>query len=170
MRPLHMTEVARIRDSHAGPRAIGRRRREPVNMFGEPLTDVAHATTERHGLVGAEKFAVVLQCGTAPGGVHDDRRSERTAEIVDHATGKFFRALLATSMAVQGPAAATATAGQADGRSGAAHHPQRCLVDIALPSIHHATGEQDRIDGVLIGAETTLEDRNLRWKSEPIGE
>ena len=137
---LHVAEVARILDDDGRP---GRPQRREV-LFREPLGEVADPRRERAGGVGAEQPPVVLHRRAAPRAVDDDRRRRPgTTAITRRASAP--RLVVEPGVEVQRAAAPAPGSGEPGTGAGRAHHGQRGAVDVALPCVHHATGEEERV-------------------------
>ena len=96
-----------------------------------------------------DEVAVVLQLGPAAGRVDQHRRvaGQRRHDPPGEAPGVVGQA----GVAVQRPAAVGPRAGQGDLGPGRFQHLLHRAVDVALPGVHHAAGEQPHVVGPLAG-------------------
>ena len=109
----------------------------------EPLREVAHPLRERVRFGRAEQTAVVLHRRAAARAVDDDGRVTR--ERRDDAAGEPAREVHPPGMDVQGTATVATAFRETGVRARGAHDPERGAVDIALPRVHDASGEQIRV-------------------------
>jgi len=163
---LYVPEVARILHSHTDIERADRRK--TMQMVGEPFLDVDDSVGERLGLRSAQQMSVLLHRSTAAGRVDHDRAlvavdGQRGDRRLSPAAG--IRA--EPGMGVQGTAAGCDVARRGDAEPGGLHHSLTGMMDVALPGIHDAAGEQ--IDIVATGDMSRSPQRQITGESEAPG-
>ena len=150
---LDVAEVARVLHHHdrAGVEQVERR------AVGHELGEVAHPGRERGRLGSAEQVPVLLHRRAAPRAVDHDRPV--AGHRPDHAPGQPARLGDPPRVEMEGAAAIATGPRQPRARSRRPHHGERVAVDIALPRVHDAPGEEVRVE--LVGARGGVGDERL---------
>ena len=170
MGALHVAQVARVLHDDAAAAAVDD---EPVESRHQPLVDVDHTCRERRRLGGAQKVVVGLERGAASRRVHDDRRIAR--HRLHHPPGQPAGGIVEPGMHVERAAAVASPPRNRIRHPDRCHHLGRGAVGLALPRVHHASGEQPRVGtGVRRSTATTQreapEPEAGRHEADPLGE
>ncbi len=140
--PLDMAKVARVLNDHR--RSLTDRVREPVDTVGEPFGDVDDPCAERAARppCRADRRSPSSQrhiLRSSPG------LARRPASTTSRALANPTASSWSPAWTVQRPATSRSSPGHCNRRSGQSDQRGGVAVRLALPSIHHTTGEQPHV-------------------------
>ena len=116
---------------------------EPVEPRHQPLVHVEHPCRERRRLGGPEQMVVGLERRATSRRVHDDRRVARHRG--HHPPGQPARSIVEPGVHVERAAAVAAAARNRIRLTDRGHHVGCGTVGLALPRVHHASGEEPHV-------------------------
>ncbi len=138
--PLHMAEMAGVLHRHPQGEAPPTRQ---GHVRHDPLMDVVHPAGKCRSVGRAEQMPVVLQQGPAARRVDEDRLVTRVRR--HGATRQVLGLGAQTGVVVQSTTATARTPRKGDAHATSVEDRDHVAVDVALPGIHHATGEQHHV-------------------------
>ena len=171
MNPLNVTQMARVLDTNTQRKRVGNGGKT-VHVGRQPFLDVVHPLGELGRLGSTDKVTVVLHGRSTAGGVDEDRAA--CIKPGDHGPGQRAGPVSQSGVTVQGPTTRCCISGGGDPKAGRFQHGLGGTMNIALPGVHDAPGEQIHIvtAGAMFGPpnrEPSRKAKALGNEMEPLG-